>query len=544
MASLFLRRLDVRTIIAYVVPAALWFRHLTGGKRLLVAGGLGAVSALAHAPLYIWPVLFFSFPALVWMIDGAIETSQRWTAAALISWAFGFGYFLVGLHWVGFAFVVDADRHAWLLPFVAVIFPGGLALFFAGAAIGARLQWSNGVGRVFALVAGLSAAEWLRGHVLTGFPWNLPGYVWSGSDSMIQTASVYGIYGLSLVTLLAVCLPAAVIDARGKAIERVWPLGLSLGLIGAFFLFGILRVPGHAAPVFEDVALRLVQPNVPQSEKWKPELLQRNWQLLIDLTRTLGLEARTHVIWPEAAPPFFLLSTDGALEVIGEVLHNRALLLTGTQRFELGEPKKYFNSMAAIDGAGRVLATYDKSHLVPFGEYLPLFYWLEKLGITQLAGSNGGFSSGDGVKTIAAPGTPPFGPLICYEAIFPSAVVEDGVRPQWLINMTDDSWFGPWAGPHQHLGIARVRAVEEGLAIARAANTGVSAVIDPYGRIIVSLPLDESGVVDSGLPKPLNATLFGFARDGIFGAMLLVLVGVALILSRTSPLRQLTVTTM
>jgi len=175
---------------------------------------------------------------------------------------------------------------------------------------------------------------------------------------------------------------------------------------------------------------------------------------------------------------------------------------------------------------------------------LPLFYWLEKSGITQLAGSNGGFSSGDGVKTIAAPGTPPFGPLICYEAIFSSAVVEDGVRPQWLINMTDDSWFGPWAGPHQHLGIARVRAVEEGLAIARAANTGVSAVIDPYGRIIVSLPLDESGVVDSGLPKPLNATLFGFARDGIFGAMLLVLVGVALILSRTSPLRQLTVTTM
>ena len=362
--------MDVRTIFSRVATAALWFRHLSGRKRLLVACGLGALSALAHAPLHFWPVLFFSFPALVWMIDGAIEKSQRWAAAALIAWAFGFGYFLIGLHWVGYAFVVDADRHAWLLPFVALIFPGGLALFFAGAAIGARFQWSNGVGRVFVLVAGLSAAEWLRGHVLTGFPWNLPGYVWSGSDSMIQTASVYGIYGLSLVTLLAVCLPASVIDARGKAIERVWPLMVSIGLIGAVFLFGILRVPGQAVPVFEGVALRLVQPNVPQSEKWKPELLQRNWQSLIDLTRTPGLETRTHVIWPEAAPPFLLLSTDGALEVIGEVLPDRVQLLTGTQRLEEGEPKKYFNSMAAIDGTGRVLATYDKSHLVPFGEYL------------------------------------------------------------------------------------------------------------------------------------------------------------------------------
>ncbi len=544
MARLFLDRLDVRAITSCVVATALWLRHLTGRKRLLVAGGLGALSALAHAPLYIWPVLFFSFPALVWMIDGAIETSQRWTSAALISWAFGFGYFLIGLHWVGYAFVVDADRHAWLLPFVALIFPGGLALFFAGAALGARLLWSNGVGRVLALVAGLSTAEWLRGHVLTGFPWNLSGYVWSGSDSMIQTASVYGIYGLSLVTLLAVSLPAAVVDTRGKAIERVWPFMLSLGLIGALFLFGVLRVPGAVVPVFEDVALRLVQPNVPQSEKWKPDLLQRNWQSLIELTRTTGLETRTHVIWPEAAPPFFMLSTDGALEVIGEVLHDRALLLTGTQRFDEGEPKKYFNSMAVIDGTGRELATYDKSHLVPFGEYLPLFYWLEKLGITQLAGSNGGFSSGGGVKTLAIAGTPPFGPLICYEAIFPSAVVEDGMRPSWLLNMTDDSWFGPWAGPYQHLGIARVRAVEEGLSIVRSANTGVSAVIDPYGRIIVSLPLDESGVVDSRLPKPLNATIFGLARDGIFAAMLLVLVGGALIFSRTSPLRQLTVTTM
>jgi apolipoprotein N-acyltransferase len=270
------------------------------------------------------------------------------------------------------------------------------------------------------------------------------------------------------------------------------------------------------------VQLRLVQPNVPQHEKWNPELTIRNWEQLVRLTAQPGLGQNSIVVWPEAAPPFMLLTTDGALEAVAALLPDNAVLLTGTQRAERGETNRYFNSMAAVDGTGRVLATYDKSHLVPFGEYLPLFELLQPLGITQLTGMHGGFSQGEGVRTIRAPGLPSFGVLICYEIIFPAAVVEQGARPQWLVNMTDDSWFGPWAGPYQHLDIARVRAVEEGLAVARAANTGVSAVIDPYGRIITSLGLGEAGVVDASLPGAIEPTIYSFAGDAIFFLLLII----------------------
>jgi hypothetical protein len=190
-----------------------------------------------------------------------------------------------------------------------------------------------------------------------------------------------------------------------------------------------------------------VQPNVPQHEKWKPEFVMRNWQQLVQLSTGPGLKDGMIIVWPEAAPPFFMLSTDGALEAVASFLPDKSVLLTGTQRVERGEPNRYFNSMVAIDGQGRVLATHDKSHLVPFGEYLPLFQLLQPLGITQLTGSNGGFSEGAGVRTIEIAGVPSFGVLICYEIIFPGNVVEPGARPQWLVNMTDDSWFGPWAGP-------------------------------------------------------------------------------------------------
>lgn len=519
-------------------------QSLAGWKQRGAAFVSGAVSALAFAPLYFWPLLFLTFPLLLWLIDGALMRSRSWRPAFWAAWWFGFGYFLLGLHWVGYAFIVDADRHAWLLPFVALLFPGGLALFFGGAAALAGCRWTNGAHRAVLLAGSLSAFEWLRGHVLTGLPWNLPGYVWAGSAEMIQSASLYGIYGLSLVTLLCVLLPAGVYNADGTvSSQRRWVLVSPLLLLGLYG-FGWQRLPEGPAPVMEQLSLRLVQPDVPQSEKWRPELMERNWKLLVDLTRSPGLESRNVVIWPEAAPPFFMLSTDGALDAAGTLLPDNTVLLTGTQRVVPGSPNRYFNSFAAISGTGQVLGIYDKAHLVPFGEYLPFFRLLGALGISQLTGSNGGFSAGAGVRTLDIPGVPKFGPLICYEAIFPAEVLQSGARPRWLVNVTDDSWFGPWAGPHQHLGIAQVRAVEEGLSIARAANTGVSAIIDPYGRITARLDLNRSGVVDGSIAKPLESTLYSFAGDGIFAMMMLALVGVVLIFSCATPLRQLTVTTM
>lgn len=521
-------------ISSRLLAVAAWLRALSGWRRLGIAVALGAVSALAYAPFYVWPIFFLTFPALVILIDGT-RSRRPWLEAALVGWAFGFGYFLIGLHWVGFAFVVDADRHAWLLPFVALLFPGGLALFFALAAGLARLAWANGVGRIALLAASLAAVEWLRGHILTGFPWNLPGYTWSGFDAMFQTASIYGIYGLSLVTLFAVLLPAALVNADGRPTGRYWPPIASVEILLALLAFGLVRIPSGPVGDVEKVALRIVQPNVPQSEKWKPELLARNWKLLLDLTRQSGLETRTHIIWPEAAPPFFLLEEPDGLQMIAEVLPDTATLLTGVVRVERdGETRRFFNSMGVITGDGRVIQTYDKAHLVPFGEYLPFYQLLEPLGVTKITGGSEGYSQGKGVRTLTIPGTPSFGPLICYEVIFPGAVIEAGKRPEWLMTLTDDSWFGPWTGPYQHLGIAKVRAAEEGLPIVRAASTGVSAVIDPFGRVVASLELDKTGILDAALPRAIAPTIYSFVGDAIFALMLIALTIVGLFFYRSA----------
>jgi len=507
---------------------------LQGRKRLAVAAGLGAFSVLAYGPFYFWPVLFLTLTTLIWLIDGARAADRPRLQAALIAWAFGFGYFLAGLHWVGFAFVVDVERHAWLLPFVAVLFPGGLALFFAGAAAIARLQWSAGPARIVTFAAALAAFEWVRGHLFTGLPWNLPGNVWDGWDPMFQTVSLFGIYGLSFVTLLIAMSPATIVDADGKP-SGWWPLGAAGGVLAAMLLFGWLRLPSGPVPTVENVALRIVQPNVPQSEKWKPELMERNWRGLLDLTREPGLETRTHVIWPEAAPPFLMLAEPVAFQVIAQILPDRTTLLTGVARSQgQGPERKYFNSMTAVTGRGEVLAVYDKAHLVPFGEYLPFFWLLEPLGVTKITGGREGYSEGPGVRTLTIPGTPAFGPLICYEVIFPGAVVETGRRPDWLVVLTDDSWFGPWTGPYQHLGIAKIRAAEEGLPIVRAANTGVSAVIDPYGRIVTSLGLDRMGIVDAMMPKPLAPTVYAQFGDIIFALMLVIGASVSSFFYRSS----------
>lgn len=526
-----LKRID---LLALILSAAHWLRSLKSWRRLLTAFVLGALSALAFAPTYAWPLLFATFPGLLWMVDAALSAKRPRFTAALVGWAFGSGYFLIGLHWIGFAFVVDVERHAWLLPFVAVLFPGGLALFFAGAVLLATAAWWRGPTRAITLATSIALFEWLRGHILTGFPWNLPGYAWTFSDAMIQSVSLIGIYGLTLLTLIAILLPGALVSVGGKRGTIVWPLAVSVAILVVVFVFGLIRLPSAAQPLMDGVALRIVQPDVAQAEKWKPELLRRNWQILIDLTQSEGLDTRTHVIWPEAAPPLALTQEPDALTVIGQVLPDKATLLSGTIRIEDGKPRHYYNSFAAVSGQGQVLATYDKSHLVPFGEYLPFWGILEAVGISKITGGSEGYSEGSGVRTITVAGTPAFSPLICYEMIFPGEVIESGKRPQWLVSMTDDSWFGPWAGPLQHLAIAKVRAAEEGLAIARAANTGISAIIDPYGRIIATLGLNKTGILDGPLPQPLEPTMYSLAGDAIFAALMLIAAAIGVVFCRFS----------
>jgi apolipoprotein N-acyltransferase len=493
---------------------------LSGWRAGLAAVALGALSALAMAPFYIFPILILTLTGAVWLIDGAMRQTRPLRAAAFRGWAFGFGYCAAGFYWIGYSFLVTPDAHLWLLPFAAAAFPGGLALFFAAGFCAAASVWRGDWRRVLVFAFAISATEWLRGHILTGLPWNLFGYTWGVSVETMQLASIVGVYGLTLATLVAFAAPAALIQAQGILQPRAHLAWAAVALPVALFLFGWIRLPAAPQPAIDGLRLRVVQPNVPQTEKWKPDLALRNWQRLIEPLALNGQAPYTHAVWPEAAPPFILSEHAEAMRMIGLSLPRGATLLTGAVFREAANgDMKFYNGFHAVNDQGQVIATYAKAHLVPFGEYLPFAGLLENLGITKITGGKGGYSSGPGVRSLTIPAgfsadgqKTTLGPLICYEIVFSGEVVEPGKRPDWLVNLTDDSWFGPSTGPYQHLGISRMRAVEEGLAVVRAANTGISAIIDPYGRLVATLPLASQGALDGDVPKPLHPT--GYATWG------------------------------
>jgi apolipoprotein N-acyltransferase len=499
--------------------AAAWLADARPITRISVALALGALAALSFEPYNFFPALLVSYAALVLLIDGAAAGGRPTREAALIGWAYGFGFFLVGLYWIGYAFLVDAPDHEWQIPFVAVLLPGGLGLFFAAATAICVQYWRGSVQRIFFFALVLFGSEWLRGHILTGFPWNLPGYGWSGSLAVLESASLFGVYGLSLLSLLYGASFAALTRGRGRPQARWLPAALTVLFVG-IWADGQVRLITATDATVPKVRLRIVQPDTPEPEKYDPKLTVRNWERLIDLSQRPSATPITHIIWPEAAPPFALANVPAALSDIATLNGASRVLFTGTTRIdrEPGRPTRYYNSLDIFGAHGKLLGTYDKFHLVPFGEYLPFESTLRAIGLTEIA-ANTGFSAGSGPETFDVPGAPPVGPLICYEVIFPQAVT--GIpRPQWLVNVTDDSWFGPDTGPAQHLMIARVRAIEEGLPIVRAANSGISAIIDSYGRLRASLASGLRGTLDGELPVALPLT--PFARYG--NAILLALV--------------------
>jgi len=356
----------------------------------------------------------------------------------------------------------------------------------------------------------------LRGHIFTGFPWNLPGYGWGASTSLLQSVSVFGVYGLTLLTLLLGASLLLISSERNR-----W---LPFGMIGFFVLIwlnGTVRLIYASDETVPDVQLRIVQPATLQSEKYRSEFTTRNWERLTTLTQAPAEITPTHIIWPEAAPPFRLAEQEFALRDIASILGAERVLLTGAVRIsEQDNLTDFYNSFYILGEGANILAIHDKFHLVPFGEYLPFERVLNSWGITQIGGGTSGFSEGPGPQTFSVPGAPLMSPLICYEIVFPGAVTSS-TRPGWLVNITDDSWFGPNAGPLQHLLIARVRAIEEGLPIARAANAGISVIVDGYGRVRSQLELGTRGIVDGPLPVALPAT--PYSRFGGLIFILLVL---------------------
>jgi apolipoprotein N-acyltransferase len=495
--------------------AATWVAALRGWRRGAFATLLGALSMLAFAPVHAWPVLFLTFGGLVWLLDGCHAAhdsrSERLKCAGVVGFWFGFGYFFAGLYWIAEAFLVEPLRHGWLLPFVMTALPGGMALFFAVACALAMLLWLPGAGRVFALAITLGLAEFARGHVLTGLPWNLIGYGILGPLPLMQLASLVGVYALSLLAVILFAAPAALFAparsglAGGKGTAAL--AFLFMLLLGLGYVWGERRLA--AAPHDSTgVRLRIVQANVDQAEKWRPENSAEIFDDYLDLTKSAGLDRVDIVIWPETAVPFLLDDAPDALLAIGAALPEGTSLLVGSARLVEErdaqgplEAQRVYNSLLAVDHQGRIAGVYDKIHLVPFGEFLPFQDFLESLGFMQLTGVRGGFSAGAGSGLLSIAGAPPARALICYEIIFPDEIAAQGARPGWLINVTNDAWFGSSAGPYQHFHQAQVRAVEQGLPVARAANTGISAVVDPYGRILAEIGLGAKGIIDIELPK-------------------------------------------
>jgi apolipoprotein N-acyltransferase len=524
---------------------------------MLIAFLAGAASTLALAPINFWPAMFLTFPPLVLMLDGV--GAARWggiRAAFAIGWWFGFGYFLSGLYWIGSAFLVDAETFGWMLPFAVTLLPAGLAVFIGLGFVAARLLWTTGHIRVLTLAAALSSAEWLRGHLFTGFPWNAFGYALTTPLPLAESVAIFGIWGLTFVAVAVFATPAVLADGGRRPLMPVVLAGATLATLAAY---GGLRLASHPTETVDGVHLRIMQPNIPQDERFryaaKAQIMSRYVSMSqrageaalpppqagesLDLylpSQDLyppsqagegrvgdlgGLRGVTHLIWPESAFPFFLTRERDALSMIANMLAPNTTLITGAAR--LAEPvpggseKHAYNSVYVIDHRGSILATYDKLHLVPFGEYLPFQDLLERAGLTQLIDVPGGFLPGAQRHRIAVPGAPDMLPLICYEAIFPGEAVPTGERPGWLLNLTNDAWFGISSGPYQHLQQARIRAIEEGLPLIRAANSGISAVIDPLGRVIAALPLGHAGSLDAALPRAAQMTIYARIGDFLFG---------------------------
>lgn len=490
-----------------------WFAALGRWQRFFLALGAGALMTAGHAPVSLPWVIFLSLPVLALLVLNA-PTGR---AAGWIGWAAGFGYFVTGLHWIGHAFLVDADRFAWLMPLGVAALPAGLALFWALAFwLSRRIVTRTGGGPSGVLVLAIvwSVAEFARGHVLTGFPWALPGYIWVDTPVM-QIAAFIGPYALTLLTLAVTAL-----SGYAAATGRSATAAVALGLGAALWIGGSARLPD--APYLPDVpeghVVRLVQPNAPQHLKWQPGHREEFYRRALEATAGAAdadLGAPDIVIWPETAVTFVPAAQPAEVARITEAAGGATVLL-GALHGEVtaAGSERWSNAMVSILPSGALGPRYDKHHLVPFGEYLPFQAFFDMLGLSQFA-IRGGFARGPGPQTVTIDGVPPFSALICYEAIFPHQIV-GAERPDWLVQPTNDAWFGTFAGPRQHYAQARIRAIEQGLPMVRAANTGISAVVDAYGLEVVSLNMHNSGYIDALLPLPLPPTLYSRFGDLLF----------------------------
>ncbi|MDO1559296.1 apolipoprotein N-acyltransferase [Brevundimonas sp. 2R-24] len=492
-----------------------------GPFPLALAGALaaGAGAALAHPPFGFW-IGLIGYPLLMLLSEG--RRTRR--GAFAVGWAAGFAYFLISCWWVAEAFLVNPDAHAWMAPFAATLLPMGLAIFWGLASLLYRWLKPQGVLRFFVFTALFCGLEWLRGHVLTGFPWNPAGASWEAGTPASQAAAVVGIYGLSFLTVAGLTAFAPLLTP-GSRKRRVGAAVLGVVLLAALHIGGQARLL-NAHVQTRDLSIRIVQADVPQEAKWSPERFRSIVLRYVNLSSRTGALTPDIIVWPEGALPAeaneLLAAESWTAPAIGRALEPGQTLLFGGYR--MGErPDVYFNSLIAARDDGSPLlepvAVYDKHRLVPFGEYLPLAGLMTRTGLRSLVHMPSDFSAGPRPRPLdLGPELGQVQPLICYEGLYAGLPDGRAGRPQWIVNVSNDAWFGRTSGPLQHLNLAAYRAIEQGLPMVRATPTGSSAVIDPWGRIRDDQRLDpgESGVIDARLPEALASTPYSRFGDLMF----------------------------
>jgi apolipoprotein N-acyltransferase len=490
-----------------------WLRHLAkhlrsrkGWARALTAFAYGAFSSLAFPPADLTFVLWISFPALIFLLEG----TKGMRAAFVTGWCFAFGFLVFDLYWIAAAMFVDIHHFWWAVPLAAFGLPAAFAIYYGVAAALWRKVDLHGLEGALSFALLWFLADYARGHLFTGFPWNIEGYAFAGILPFAQMVSLIGVYGLTFLTLLAAALPAALSENPPSSSARLAFL-TSLLVLAGFFVWGTLRLETAPLASVPHVRLRLVQPAIPQADKWKPDEVANNFARLLQLSALPAAKRPTHIIWPETAAMYDLNEDKTERDDVSMIVPPGGALITGdVLRMVEDGGIHFYNALVSVTENARITAVYYKSHLVPFGEYVPYRKWLPLQPVAALGLD---FSAGNGPRSLRVVGLPPFSPLICYEAIFPGAVLDPHDRPQFLLNVTNDGWYGRTAGPYQHFAIASMRAIEEGLPLVRDANTGISGVVDAYGRVHARLGLGKEGVVDSDLPVALNEPTY-FNRYG------------------------------
>lgn len=512
-----------------------WIAARTPWQRRGLALAAGAAATLGQAPFQLSLVFVLAIVVLVWLIDSAATRPKKIASSFALGWFFAFGHMASGLYWVSSAFNADAQAWGpiWGIPATAAL-AAGMALYWgAGCALAAAL-WTNDVRRIVGFAACIFASEWLRGNLFGGFPWLLPGYVWTPGEPISQFASVAGIYGLTLLTLLIAAAPAAAADGQSKPAQRFAPLVVAALIVGMGWGWGAQRIaqapvePPGARPV-----VRVADSGMSQAEKWenRPNQEERVLRRYLDASGPPDDRGPSILVWPEGAIPvvnFFMLENDAFMRALARGLGDR-VLVTGLTRRELrSDGVAMFNSAAVIDGVSgqpRLGQIYDKHRLVPFGEFIPLWSLVSSLNIAPLQRIGAGFESGDRpARLIIHPDAPPAVALICYEAIFPGMVPHGDERPGWIISVTNDAWFGDGTGPYQHYAMARYRTIEEGLPMARAASGGISGIIDAYGREVRATHR-RGGSADAQIPPSLSETTMAKYGNILLVLLLVIVVG-------------------